>query len=57
MTLASHSLGVGSCMVARTEDTFSSELGWRLQKEWGIDETYEAKVQVTLGYPDRENTG
>ena len=49
--LASHSLGVGSCMVARAEDTFSSELGRRLQKEWGIDETYEAKIHVTVGYP------
>jgi nitroreductase len=49
--LAAHSLGVGSCMVARAEDTFSSELGKRLQKEWGIDETYEAKIHVTLGYP------
>jgi nitroreductase len=51
MMLASHSLGIGSCMVARAEDTFSSELGRRLQKEWGIDETYEAKIHVTLGYP------
>ncbi|MHB9291280.1 putative NADPH-flavin oxidoreductase [Hollandina sp. SP2] len=51
MMLAAHSLGVGSCMVARAEDTFSSELGQRLQKEWGIDETYEAKIHVTLGYP------
>jgi nitroreductase len=49
--LAAHSLGVGSCMVARAEDTFSSELGQRLQKEWGIDETYEAKIHVTSGYP------
>jgi nitroreductase len=50
--LASYSLGVGSCMVARAEDTFSSELGQQLQKEWGIDETHEAKIHVTLGYPD-----
>jgi nitroreductase len=49
--LAAHSLGVGSCMVARAEDTFGSELGQRLQKEWGVDETYEAKIHVTLGYP------
>jgi hypothetical protein len=38
-------------MVARAEDTFSSELGRRLQKEWGIDETCEAKIHVCLGYP------
>ncbi|MDR0684214.1 MAG: nitroreductase family protein [Spirochaetaceae bacterium] len=49
--LAAHSLGIGSCMVARAEDTFGGELGQRLQKEWGIAETYEAKIHVTLGYP------
>ncbi|MDR0599610.1 MAG: nitroreductase family protein, partial [Treponema sp.] len=49
--LAAHSLGVGSCMVARAENTFSSELGQRLQKEWGIEETYEAKIHVVLDYP------
>jgi hypothetical protein len=26
-------------------------MGRRLQKEWGIDETYGAKIHVTLGYP------
>jgi nitroreductase len=49
--LAAHSLGIGSCMVARAEDTFASELGQRLQKEWGIDEICEAKIHVILGYP------
>jgi nitroreductase len=49
--LAAHSLGVASCMVARAGDTFSSELGRRLREEWGIDETYEAKIHVILGYP------
>jgi nitroreductase len=49
--LAAHSLGIGSCMVARAEDTFASEAGQRFQKEWGIDETYEARIHVTLGYP------
>jgi hypothetical protein len=38
-------------MIARAEDTFSSALVQRLQKECGIDETYEAKIHVTLGYP------
>jgi nitroreductase len=48
--LAVHSLGVGSCMVVRAEDAFSSELGRRSQKGWSIDETYEEKIHVTLGY-------
>jgi nitroreductase len=49
--LAAHSLGIGSCMIARAEDTFTSAVGQSLQKQWGIDETYEAKIHVTLGYP------
>ncbi|MDL2229072.1 nitroreductase family protein [Treponema sp. OttesenSCG-928-L16] len=48
--LAAHSLGIGSCMVMRAEDSFASELGQGLQKEWGIDEHYEARVHVVLGY-------
>jgi nitroreductase len=51
ITLAAYSLGVASCIVARAEDTFASELGQRLQKEWGIAEIYEAKIHVILGYP------
>ncbi|MDR1644503.1 MAG: nitroreductase family protein [Tannerellaceae bacterium] len=51
IVLAAHSLGVGSCIVARAEDTFASELGQRLQKEWGISYDYEATIHVTLGYP------
>ncbi|MDR2342494.1 MAG: nitroreductase family protein [Campylobacteraceae bacterium] len=49
--LASHSLGIGSYMVAHAKDTLSSELGQWLQKEWDINETYEATIHVTLGYP------
>jgi nitroreductase len=49
--LAAHSLGIGSCMVMRAQDTFASELGNQLQKEWGIDKDYEAKAHITLGYP------
>ncbi|MBI5249835.1 MAG: nitroreductase family protein [Desulfomonile tiedjei] len=50
--LAAHSVGVGSCFVARAEDAFLSELGRELQKQWGVDESYEARVHITLGYPD-----
>jgi len=50
--LAAHSMGIGSCFVTRAEDTFSSELGRKLQKEWDIDDSYEARVHVTLGYTD-----
>jgi nitroreductase len=50
ITLTAHSLGIGSCIVARAEDTFASELGRRLQMEWGIGGNMEAKIHVTLGY-------
>jgi nitroreductase len=52
--LAAHSLGIGSCMVMRAEDTFENEFGKRLQKEWGVDESYQAKAFVILGYAATE---
>jgi nitroreductase len=51
ITLAAHSLGIGSCIVARAEDTFASEPGRALVEKLGVAEGYEAKVHVTLGYP------
>jgi nitroreductase len=51
ITLAAHSLGIGSCIVARAEDTFAGEYGREILKEWGVAKGYEAKVCVTLGYP------
>jgi nitroreductase len=48
--LAAHSLGIGSCMVARAGDTFLSELGRRLQAQWGIEKEMEAKIHIILGY-------
>jgi nitroreductase len=51
MALAAHSLRIGSCIVARAEDTFTTELGRQLQKEWDIEDGFEAKVHLTLGYP------
>lgn len=49
--LAAYSLGIGSCMIMRAQETLQSELGQKLVREWGIDDTYEAKVHITLGYP------
>jgi nitroreductase len=54
ISLAAHSLGIGSCIVARAEDTFASELGRQFQNEWGLNDNMEAKVHVTLGYTDGE---
>lgn len=54
MMLAAHSLGVGSCLVGRARDAFVSDLGQRLQRDWGISENYEATFHVALGYIDGE---
>lgn len=54
MMLAAHALGIGSCLVARAGDTFSSELGQQLAQQWEIGEDYEATFHVVLGYPAGE---
>ena len=54
MMLAAHSLGIGSCMIMRAEDTFESDFGKQLQKDWGVDENFQAKAFVILGYPVTE---
>ncbi len=54
MMLVADSLGVGSCMIARATETFETERGKEIQAMWGIDEAYEAKVHVLLGYPADE---
>jgi len=54
MMLAAHSLGIGSCMIMRAEDTFESDFGMQLQKDWGVDKNFQAKAFVILGYPATE---
>ena len=50
MMLAADALGIGSCLIARAEETFATERGKEVQSAWGLDETYEAKLHVLLGY-------
>lgn len=52
IALAAYSMGVGSCILGRSEETFGSDLGRRIATENGIPEDYEAKVHIALGYPD-----
>jgi nitroreductase len=52
--LAAHSLGVGSCIIARALDLFQTETGKKYMQEWKVGEDYEAKIHVLLGYPDGE---
>lgn len=54
MMLAADVLGIGSCLIARAEETFATERGKEVQSAWGLDETYEAKLHVLLGYSAEE---
>jgi nitroreductase len=54
MQLAAHALGVDSCIIARALETFETETGKKYMKEWNIDEAYEGKIHVLLGYGDGE---
>ena len=52
--LAAHSLCIGSCMIMRAEDTLESNFGKQLQRDWGVDENYQARAFVILGYAATE---
>ena len=50
MLLMATELGISSCIVARGEETFDSETGAELLREWGVPENYIARCFVLLGY-------
>ena len=50
--LAASSLGIGSAIIGRAEETFDCEYGRDLMKEWEIPEDYTARCFVILGYID-----
>lgn len=52
MVLMATELGVSSCIVARGEETFDSEMGAALLREWGVPDNYIARCFVLLGYVD-----
>jgi hypothetical protein len=52
MVLEAYNLGINSCIIARGEETFESELGQEILKEWEIPENYVARAFVLLGYVD-----
>ncbi len=54
MVLMAQALGLASCIVARGEETFDSEEGAALLREWGVPEGYTARCFVLLGYTDGE---
>ena len=55
MMLCADSLGIGSCMIARAQETFETERGQELMRQWGISEEYEAKIHIMFGYPEGEH--
>jgi nitroreductase len=50
MVLMASSLGISSCIVARAEETFNTELGHELMQKWNIPPEYVARCFVLLGY-------
>ena len=52
MVLMATSLGLGSCIIARGEETFDNPDGEKLLSQWQIPEGYVALCFVLLGYVD-----
>jgi len=54
MVLQATELGIASCIISRGEETFASEEGGKLLKEWGVPDNYICSCFVILGYIDGE---
>lgn len=52
MVLQATELGIASCIVSRGEETFSSQEGKTLLKNWGVPDNYTCQAFVILGYID-----
>ncbi len=50
MVLEATELGLGSCIIARAEETFANPEGQACLRQWKIPEDYEARCFVLLGY-------
>ena len=57
MVLMAAELGVSSCIVTRGEETFDSEAGAAMLRDWGVPEDYIARCFVLLGYVEGEYPG
>ena len=57
MVLMAAELGISSCIVARGEETFDSEAGAALLRQWGVPEHYIARCFVLLGYVEGDYPG
>ena len=47
-------LGIASCIISRGEETFASEMGQKLLREWEVPENYSCQCFVILGILDGE---
>ena len=54
MILQATELGISSCIISRGEETFASDEGQNLLKEWDVPENYSAVCFVILGYINGE---
>lgn len=52
MMIAAHSLGIGSCFIARAAETFETDEGSKIIKDWNIGDEYVAIGHCILGYPE-----
>ena len=50
MMLAASSIGVDSCWIHRAKETFETEEGEKLKKQWGVPENYTGVGNCILGY-------
>ncbi len=54
MVLQATELGIASCIVSRGAETFASEEGKKLMKQWDVPQGYSCQGFVILGYIDGE---
>ena len=52
MILQATELGIASCIISRGAETFDSEEGKSLMREWGVPEGYACQGFAILGYID-----
>lgn len=50
MLLAASSIGLGSCWINRAKESFQSEEGRALMRQWGLGDEYEGIGVCVLGY-------
>jgi nitroreductase len=52
IVLQATELGISSCIISRGEETFVSDEGQKLLREWNVPENYTCQCFVILGYID-----